>query len=155
MDETFASNLAEILKQLDERVEVLEHSVNDVIIQSLKEASDEYEYDDGLEAFKGKYAGISDLEADLKALHGDDFDTYKTFYDSARKHSKDEGYDEEAFVNGTIDELKKRFGALRGPKVQEVEVKAEGEEPKKDEEGKDSDDFPSEEELAKELADIL
>ena len=151
MDQTILEDLGNVLHQLDDRITSLEHSVNDIIIGSLKEASDEYEYNDGLEAFKNNYGGIGDLEAQLKALHGDDYDVYKAFYDSARKHSSDPGYDEGNFVQATINELKNRFSAMNEASQPVVIV----EETKEEEEGDDSAEFPSEEELAKELAEAL
>ena len=153
MDENFLDGLANVLNQLDERLSAVEHSVNDVIISSLKEASDEYEYDDGLNAFKEKYADIEGLIPQLKALYGDDYDAYKNFYDSSRSHMNDDGYDEAAFVKNTIDGVRGRFDALKGvekPVVEEIVVEKNDEE-----KGEDSNDFPGEEQLAKELAQML
>ena len=157
MDEMFLEKLTGVLTQLDERLTAIEHSVNDVIIASLKQASDEYEYDSGLEDFKGRFPNIEEVSPKLKALYGEDFDPYKELYDSSKTHESDEGYDEESFIANTLEDIKKRLDSLvnitaeavTDDKVEE-EVKETPEGPVEEE--KIETELPSEEELAKELA---
>lgn len=154
MDEQFLAELKEILFALDGRVAALEHTLNDVIIQSWKEAAEEEAQAEkerveaeqrkmALEQFTASYPEVAELAAPLKTLYGDDYDVYDDLYSTMQGHVNDEGFDEAAYVNGQLEDVKGRLSALNGTPapVEKPDVEEEkGEE-------------ISEEQLAKELAD--
>lgn len=152
MNEQFLAELKEILFALDERVAALEHTLNDVIIQSWKEAAEEEAQAEkerveaeqrkmALEKFTASYPEVAELAAPLKTLYGDEYDVYDDLYSTMQGHVNDEGFDEAAYVNGQLEDVKNRLAALNGG----VPVA------KKPMEDEDEEEI-SEEQLAKELA---
>ena len=153
MNEQFLAELKEILFALDERVAALEHTLNDVIIQSWKEAAEEEAQAEkerveaeqrkmALEKFTASYPEVAELAAPLKTLYGDEYDVYDDLYSTMQGHVNDEGFDEAAYVNGQLEDVKNRLAALNGgvPVV------------KKPMEDEDEEEI-SEEQLARELAE--
>lgn len=156
MNEQFLAELKEILFALDERVAALEHTLNDVIIQSWKEAAEEEAQAEkerveaeqrkmALEQFTASYPEVAELAAPLKTLYGDEYDVYDDLYSTMQNHVNDEGFDEAAYVNGQLADVKGRLSALNG---NGAPAPTEGD---MDEEEKEEE--ISEEQLAKELAD--
>lgn len=154
MDEQFLAELKEILFALDGRVAALEHTLNDVIIQSWKEAAEEEAQAEkerveaeqrkvALEKFTASYPEVAELAAPLKTLYGDEYDVYDDLYSTMQGHVNDEGFDEAAYVNGQLEDVKGRLSALNGGAPSET-PKGDMEEEKEE---------ISEEQLAKELAD--
>lgn len=155
MNEQFLAELKEILFALDGRVAALEHTLNDVIIQSWKEAAEEEAQAEkerveaeqrkmALEKFTASYPEVAELAAPLKTLYGDDYDVYDDLYSTMQNHVNDEGFDEAAYVNGQLADVKGRLSALNnGAPTSEVE----------DDEEEEKEEEISEEQLAKELAD--
>lgn len=153
MNEQFLAELKEILFALDERVAALEHTLNDVIIQSWKEAAEEEAQAEkerveaeqrkmALEKFTASYPEVAELAAPLKTLYGDEYDVYDDLYSTMQGHVNDEGFDEAAYVNGQLEDVKNRLAALNGG----IPVA------KKPMEDKDEEEI-SEEQLARELAE--
>lgn len=151
MDEQFLAELKEILFALDGRVAALEHTLNDVIIQSWKEAAEEEAQAEkerveaeqrkmALEKFTASYPEVAELAAPLKTLYGDDYDVYDDLYSTMQNHVNDEGFDEAAYVNGQLADVKGRLSALNGAPTETPDVEEDEEE-------------ISEEQLAKELAE--
>lgn len=150
-------NLSEVLKMFDSRIKALEHTVNDVVVKSLIEANDQMEYDQGLEAFRGAYPEVAEIDPKLKKLYGDDYDTAKELYD-ARPSEYAEGQDEASWVAQELAIANEKLNALlsvmapaaEGAEVSEVSEAKEvpTEEPK--EEGPEVEEI-SEEQLAEEL----
>lgn len=151
MDEQFLAELKEILFALDERVAALEHTLNDVIIQSWKEAAEEEAQAEkerveaeqrkvALEKFTASYPEVAELAAPLKTLYGDDYDVYDDLYSTMQNHVNDEGFDEAAYVNGQLADVKGRLSALNGAPTETPDVE------------EDEKEEISEEQLAKELA---
>ena len=154
MNEQFLAELKEILFALDERVAALEHTLNDVIIQSWKEAAEEEAQAEkerveaeqrkmALEKFTASYPEVAELAAPLKTLYGDEYDVYDDLYSTMQGHVNDEGFDEAAYVNGQLEDVKNRLAALNGG----VPVA------KKPMEDEDEYEEISEEQLAKELTE--
>lgn len=157
MDEQFLAELKEILFTLDGRISALEHTLNDVIIQSWKEAAEEEAQAEkerveaeqrklALEQFTAAHPEVAELAAPLKTLYGDDYDVYDDLYSTMQGHVNDEGFDEAAYVNGQLEDVKGRLAALNGAPAAEAEKDIDDAEEKVDEE-------ISEEQLAKELAE--
>lgn len=155
MDEQFLAELKEILFTLDGRISALEHTLNDVIIQSWKEAAEEEAQAEkerveaeqrklALEQFTAAHPEVAELAAPLKTLYGDEYDVYDDLYSTMQGHVNDEGFDEAAYVNGQLEDVKGRLAALNGAPAADAE-NTDAEE-KVDEE-------ISEEQLAKELAE--
>lgn len=152
MNEQFLAELKEILFTLDGRIAALEHTLNDVIIQSWKEAAEEEAQAEkerveaeqrkiALEKFTASYPEVAELAAPLKTLYGDEYDVYDDLYSTMQEHVNDEGFDEAAYVNGQLEDVKGRLSALNGaPAV------------KKPMEEEDEEEI-SEEQLARELAE--
>lgn len=154
MNEQFLAELKEILFALDERVAALEHTLNDVIIQSWKEAAEEEAQAEkerveaeqrkmALEQFTASYPEVAELAAPLKTLYGDEYDVYDDLYSTMQNHVNDEGFDEAAYVNGQLEDVKGRLAALNGAPTETPDV----------EEEEEKEEEISEEQLAKELAD--
>lgn len=120
MNEEFLTQLKEILLVIDGRISKLEHTLNDVIIQSWKEAAEE-EYaaeqavreaearKSALDAFMSRYPEVSELSGPLKALYGDDYDVYGDLYDSMQEHINENGFDEGSYVRGQLDDVRGRL----------------------------------------------
>lgn len=114
-------------KALESRLAALEHTVNDVVVKSLVEANEQYEYDTGLEAFRSAHPELSELDPKMKALYGDEYDTSKAFYD-ARPESYEEGMDENGWVAATLVEVNAKLDALTKAVAPAVEESAPVEE---------------------------
>lgn len=154
MNEQFLAELKEILFALDGRVAALEHTLNDVIIQSWKEAAEEEAQAEkerveaeqrkmALEKFTASYPEVAELAAPLKTLYGDEYDVYDDLYSTMQGHVNDEGFDEAAYVNGQLEDVKGRLAALNGG--------APAPDTEGDMDEKEKEEEISEEQLAKEL----
>lgn len=176
--------LKDILTALNDRVSVLEHSVNDTLIAGLKKASDDYKDSEDYKAFSDKYGkSIADVEPFLKCINGDDYDCVRNMFNAIKTvdgYGK-EGFDSDSLMSAKLEELKEKMHKLAEMKAlnngtattTQADVIAvesgddEGKEKEKESE-KDSDDkaentikeddeqkIPSEEELAEELRKAL
>ena len=152
MDKEWFEQLYSVLNDFSERLERLEHSVNDIIIQSLVEANEEFEYQDAVAGFTNRYAElVGPIEGKLKTLYGDDFDVYKELYDSM--DTSVEGFDEESYVSEQIAIINEKLNALIeavAPDVAE-EVESEETETLTNPNVEDVETVPTEEQLMKEL----
>ena len=136
-----------LLKQMEARINALEHSVNDTLIGGLREAANQYADDAAYGIFCDKYGtAIDTVSPDLAIINGEDFDARRSLYDKIKGM---EGYgtddfDEEEVVKATIDELKNKLSAIRGVK---------NEEPVKEETLAETEsvELPNEEQLMAEL----
>lgn len=146
-------NLSEVLKMFDSRIAALEHTVNDVVVKSLVEANDQYEYDQGLEAFRGAHPELAEMDPKLKALYGEDYDTAKQLYD-ARPTEYAEGQDEASWVAQELAIVNDKLNALMSvvaPAETATEEPAVVEEKTEVKEEDPAEDEISEEQLAEEL----
>ena len=136
-----------LLKQMEARINALEHSVNDTLIGGLREAANQYADDAAYGIFCDKYGtAIDTVSPDLAIINGEDFDARRSLYDKIKGmdgYGTDD-FDEEAVVMATIEELKNKLNAIRGVK---------NEEPVKDEivAETESVELPNEEQLMAEL----
>ena len=148
MDKEWFEQLYSVLNDFSERLERLEHSVNDIIIQSLVEANEEFEYQDAVAGFTNRYAElVGPIEGKLKTLYGDDFDVYKELYDSM--DTSVEGFDEESYVSEQIAIVNEKLNALIEAVAPEVET--EETETVTEPNVEDVETVPTEEQLMKEL----
>ena len=147
MDKEWFEQLYGVLNDFSERLERLEHSVNDIIIQSLVEANEEFEYHDAIDGFTKRYAElVGPIEGKLKTLYGDDFDVYKELYDSM--DTSIEGFNEESYVAEQIAIVNEKLNALIeavAPDVAQEETETESNEVE------DVETVPTEEQLMEEL----
>ena len=149
MDKEWFEQLYGVLNDFSERLERLEHSVNDIIIQSLVEANEEFEYQDAVTGFTNRYAElVGPIEGKLKTLYGDDFDVYKELYDSM--DTSVEGFDEESYVAEQIAIVNEKLNALIEAVAPEVETE-ETETVTNPNEVEDVETVPTEEQLMEEL----
>lgn len=145
MQPDFFVQLKEALNDLNDRLAKVEHTVNDVIINSLMEATDEYDYNEGLETFRSTYGDqLGPLEGKLKSLYGEDYDGAKDLYDTSLSHANDEGFDEASYVADQIAEVNAKLDAL-------VDAVGAEEAPAEEVVEEESAEIPSEEQLMQEL----
>lgn len=146
MDQEFKLKLKDTLVALESRLAALEHSVNNVILQGLRDAADEYADEENYNAFTATYGdSIGKYSDSMKVLCGDDFDLCKELY-SALKEADGygtEGFDEKALMDSKLKDIEEKLTKLKGP----VEVEEKKEEEKK--EDSEEDEEPSEEEIAR------
>ena len=142
MDQEFKLKLKDTLVALESRLAALEHSVNNVILQGLRDAADEYADEENYNAFTATYGdSIGKYSDSMKVLCGDDFDLCKELY-SALKEADGygtEGFDEKALMEGKLKDIEEKLSKLKGPIEEKKEEKKEDSE----------DDEPSEEEIAR------
>ena len=138
MDQEFKLKLKDTLVALESRLAALEHSVNNVILQGLRDAADEYADEENYKVFTTTYGdSIGKYSDSMKVLCGDDFDLCKELY-SALKEAEGygtEGFDEKALMDSKLKDIEDKLSKLKGP----VEEKKEDSE----------EDEPSEEEIAR------
>ena len=144
MDQEFKLKLKDTLVALESRLAALEHSVNNVILQGLRDAADEYADEENYNAFTETYGdSIGKYSDSMKVLCGDDFDLCKELY-SALKEADGygtEGFDEKALMDSKLKDIEAKLSKLKEP----AEVEEKKEEKKEDSEGEE----PSEEEIAR------
>ena len=144
IDQEFKLKLKDTLVALESRLSALEHSVNNVILQGLRDAADEYADEENYNAFTETYGdSIGKYSDSMKVLCGDDFDLCKELY-SALKEAEGygtEGFDEKALVDSKLKDIEAKLSKLKAPV--EVEVK------KEDSDDMSEEDEPSEEEIAR------
>lgn len=144
MDQEFKLKLKDTLVALESRLAALEHSVNNVILQGLRDAADEYADEENYNAFTATYGdSIGKYSDSMKVLCGDDFDLCKELY-SALKEADGygtEGFDEKALMDSKLKDIEDKLSKLKEP----AEEKKEEEEKKEDSE----EEEPSEEEIAR------
>lgn len=134
----FIQLLQQILLELDSRIGSLEHTLNDVIIQTWKEAAEEEDRAKAaleaaaakkaaLDAFRSKYPQVGQLEGPLKALYGDSYDPYEDLYLTMQGHTGDEGFDESKYVDGQVADVLSRLdkvasGSYGAPEATDEEI---------------------------------
>lgn len=142
MDQEFKLKLKDTLVALESRLAALEHSVNNVILQGLRDAADEYADEENYNAFTETYGdSIGKYSDSMKVLCGDDFDLCKELY-SALKEADGygtEGFDEKALMDSKLKDIEAKLSKLKEP----------AEEKKEDSEDKSEEEEPSEEEIAR------
>lgn len=142
MDQEFKLKLKDTLVALESRLAALEHSVNNVILQGLRDAADEYADEENYNAFTETYGdSIGKYSDSMKVLCGDDFDLCKELY-SALKGAEGygtEGFDEKALMDSKLKDIEDKLSKLKEP----------AEEKKEDSGDKSEEDEPSEEEIAR------
>ena len=152
----FREALKSALEDLDKRIRMLEHSVNDVIIGSLESAATEYKDAEDYDNFKNAYGSeIEGLVDPYKKLFGEDYDLERSLFDDLRATEGygSEGFDEAGCMKARIEDLKARLDAVRSPEVVEKVEEVIDKEPAKEE--KKEDELPDEAQLEKELKDAL
>lgn len=136
MDQEFKLKLKDTLVALESRLSALEHSVNNVILQGLRDAAAEYVDEENYNAFAATYGdSIGKYSDSMKVLCGDDFDLCKELY-SALKEAEGygtEGFDEKALVDSKLKDIEAKLSKLKEPVEVEVEDKSEEDEPSEEE----------------------
>lgn len=148
MDEMFLTKLKDTLVSLETRLSAVEHTVNDVIINGLQEAATAYEDEERFNSFSEAYGpAISEYEAPMKVLCGDDFELCKELYEAIKSAEGygTEGFDEKGLMDAKLKEIADKLAAVKGIEGTESEKDTESEKEDSEDEG------PSEEELAKEF----
>lgn len=150
----FLTKLKDTLVSLETRLAAVEHTVNDVIISGLQEAATAYEDEERFNSFSEAYGpAISEYEAPMKVLCGDDFELCKELYEAIKSAEGygTEGFDEKGLMDAKLKEIADKIAAIKGiEKEEEKEVEKEEEKEVEDADAAE-DEGPSEEELAKEF----
>lgn len=129
----FSEEIGHVREELQARIESLEDTVINGIINPAHEAAEKAAYDRDLEDFKGRYAEKIDPYLDkIKAVEGDDFDIYKTAFDGYKEY-KDANGEKALDEVGYVDELLSGI-ASQLDKVKEL-INAENVEVKQDKDG--------------------
>lgn len=129
----FSEEIGHVREELQARIESLEDTVINGIINPAHEAAEKAAYDRDLEDFKGRYSEkIGPYLDKIKAVEGDDFDIYKTAFDGYKEY-KDANGDKALDEVGYVDELLSGI-ASQLDKVKEL-INAENVEVKQDEDG--------------------
>lgn len=129
----FSEEVGHVREELQARIESLEDTVINGIINPAHEAAEKAAYDRDLEDFKGRYSEKIDPYLDkIKAVEGDDFDIFKTAFDGYKEY-KDANGDKALDEVGYVDELLSGI-ASQLDKVKEL-INAENVEVKQDEDG--------------------
>lgn len=129
----FSEEIGHVREELQARIESLEDTVINGIINPAHEAAEKAAYDRDLEDFKGRYSEKIDPYLDkIKAVEGDDFDIYKTAFDGYKEY-KDANGDKALDEVGYVDELLSGI-ASQLDKVKEL-INADNVEVKQDEDG--------------------
>lgn len=129
----FSEEIGHVREELQARIESLEDTVINGIINPAHEAAEKAAYDRDLEDFKGRYSEkIGPYLDKIKAVEGDDFDIYKTAFDGYKEY-KDANGDRALDEVGYVDELLSGI-ASQLDKVKEL-INAENVEVKQDEDG--------------------
>lgn len=152
---------------IEERLAVLEHLVNDVLIGGLKKANDEYIDEDNYGKFNANYGEmLAPYVEPMKAICGEDYDLPRDLYEFSKKQEGygEDGFDEKSIIENAIETIKSKIAAIKGVPEENVEVKVEADvdtsdEPKEEVEDEFDEDemdekIPSEAELAEEFARI-
>lgn len=120
MDKEFLQKLRATLESMDARIMAVEHLVNDVVIDGLKGAAEEFEdnekYSQFVDSYQGDYKPYYEA---AKALFGDDFDLSDALYEITKADEKGEDYDEKARVSELLGEIQAKIDALTKSKVVE------------------------------------
>lgn len=129
----FSEEIGHVREELQARIESLEDTVINGIINPAHEAAEKAAYDRDLEDFKGRYSEKIDPYLDkIKAVEGDEFDIYKTAFDGYKEY-KDANGEKALDEVGYVDELLSGI-ASQLDKVKEL-INAENVEVKQDEDG--------------------
>lgn len=129
----FSEEIGHVREELQARIDSLEDTVINGIINPAHEAAEKAAYDRDLEDFKGRYSEKIDPYLDkIKAVEGDDFDIYKTAFDGYKEY-KDANGDKALDEVGYVDELLSGI-ASQLDKVKEL-INAENVEVKQDKDG--------------------
>ena len=129
----FSEEIGHVREELQTRIDSLEDTVINGIINPAHEAAEKAAYDRDLEDFKGRYSEKIDPYLDkIKAVEGDDFDIYKTAFDGYKEY-KDANGEKALDEVGYVDELLSGI-ASQLDKVKEL-INAENVEVKQDEDG--------------------
>lgn len=129
----FSEEIGHVREELQARIESLEDTVVNGIINPAHEAAEKAAYDRDLEDFKGRYSEkINPYLDKIKAVEGDDFDIFKTAFDGYKEY-KDANGDKALDEVGYVDELLSGI-ASQLDKVKEL-INAENVEVKQDEDG--------------------
>lgn len=138
----FSEEIGHVREELQSRIESLEDTVINGIINPAHEAAEKAAYDRDLEEFKGRYSEKIDPYLDkIKAVEGDDFDIYKTAFDGYKVYKdkngenalEEDGYIDEMLA-GITEQLAKVKELINADEVKaevdekgNVEIKADGE----------------------------
>lgn len=125
MDEELRIKLKEAFENLDRRVSMLEHTLNDVVIGSLEMAANEHLDAEAYDNFKNSYgAEIEPMIGSYKVLFGDDYDLERELYEDLKKTEGygTEGFDEASVMSSRIADLQERLKKLGAVKEEAKEV---------------------------------
>lgn len=126
--EDFKIALKNSLEDLDKRLRMVEHLVNEVIIGSLESAATEYADAEAFDGFKTNYSEkLAHLVGPYKKLFGEDYDLERSLYDELKETEGygTEGFDEASIMEARIADLAARIAAVKEDVEEVKDVVAE------------------------------
>ncbi len=138
------------VKNLEDQLGQINHTVNEVLVPTLLEADEQYTYDTGLAAFREAHPEIAEVDPRMRGLMQDDaYDTTKAIYDQRPADLEDDTEWVKEVLAGIIARLDASKGEVEQPKEEIVKEEAISEPEAEDE---NSEEEVDPEEIKKALA---
>ena len=112
MDKQFLMQLKETLVNLDSRLQKMEHIVNEVLIDGMKEAADTVAENEKYSAFVDSFGPtIEPFKDKVVVLYGDELEPNNVLYEAMKKIDGygSEGFDEANAVNEMLNAIDEEF----------------------------------------------
>lgn len=139
------------VKNLEDQLGQINHTVNEVLVPTLLEADEQYTYDTGLAAFREAHPEIAEVDPRMRGLMQDDaYDTTKAIYDQRPADLEDDTEWVKEVLAGIIARLDASKGEV--PEEQPKEAVVEEETISEPEEDENSEEEVDPEEIKKALA---
>lgn len=138
------------VKNLEDQLGQINHTVNEVLVPTLLEADEQYTYDTGLAAFREAHPEIAEVDPRMRGLMQDDaYDTTKAIYDQRPADLEDDTEWVKEVLAGIIARLDASKGEVPTEEPKEAAIVEEEAISDSDE---DAEEEVDEEEIKKALA---
>lgn len=137
------------VKNLEDQLGQINHTVNEVLVPTLLEADEQYTYDTGLAAFREAHPEIAEVDPRMRGLMQDEaYDTTKAIYDQRPADLEDDT----EWVKEVLAGIIARLDASKGEIKEEPEKAIVEEETTSETDDEDAEEEVDEEEIKKALA---
>lgn len=126
----FSDEISHVREEMQNKIETLENTVFNEILEPAKAASEKAAYDADLKVFTDKYSEkVSPYLDRIKAVEDEDFDFYKNTFDSWKDYEADKGdsaLSEEEYVDSVLEKVKTQLETIKEAiGASEVEMKVD------------------------------
>ena len=136
------------VKNLEDQLGQINHTVNEVLVPTLLEADEQYTYDTGLAAFREAHPEIAEVDPRMRGLMQDEaYDTTKAIYDQRPADLEDDT----EWVKEVLAGIIARLDASKGEIKEEPEKAIVEEETTSETDDEDAEEEVDEEEIKKAL----